>query len=82
MRFVALIVVVAIIYVVMSHHATQSSSEVKEAISAVDANLPAKQPSAAPAPAQGGAPAQSDYRRAIDRARSVVDVVHQQQSGQ
>jgi hypothetical protein len=82
MRFIALLVVVAIIYVVMARHATQSSSEVKEAIATVDANLPAKQPGAVPAPSQGGAPAQSDYRRVIDRAHAVVDEVHRQQSGQ
>ncbi|HEY2344079.1 MAG TPA: hypothetical protein VGH90_13640, partial [Chthoniobacteraceae bacterium] len=72
MRFVGLIVVVAIIYLAMSRHATQSSSsrEVKEAIALVDSSLPPKQ-GATPAPVQGGGPAQSDYRAAMDRARSV-----------
>ncbi len=80
MRFVALIVVIAIIYVVMSHHATHSS-DVKEAISMVDENVP-KPSTSATAPVQGGAPAQSDYRAAMDRAHSVVDLVHKQQKGE
>jgi hypothetical protein len=51
---------------------------VKEAIALVDSSLPPKQ-GATPAPVQGGGPAQSDYRAAMDRARSVVDVVKRQQ---
>ncbi len=81
MRFVALIIVVAIIYMAMSKHANHSSSEVNEAIATVDASLPQKPAPAAAAPAAGGgAPAQGNYLRAMDRARSVVGEVHRQQN--
>jgi hypothetical protein len=84
MRFVALLIVVAIIYILVSKHASTSSSpELKESISAVDSNLPpqpAQRGGAAPAPA--AAPARTDYKRALDRANAVVNEVHRQQNEQ
>ena len=80
MRFVALLIVVAIIYILVSKHASTSSSpELKEAISAVDSNLPPQAAQQGGAPA---APARTDYKRAIDRANAVVNEVHRQQKEQ
>jgi hypothetical protein len=83
MRYIGLLIVVAIIYMVISHQAaTQSSADVKQAIATVDANLPA--PLAAPVvgSADQPAPARTDYKRAIDRAHSVVGQVQRQQNEQ
>jgi hypothetical protein len=81
MRYIGLLIVVAIIYMVISHHAaTQSSSDLKQAMATVDANLPAQPAAPAAGSADQPAPARTDYKRAMDRARSVVGQVQRQQN--
>jgi len=77
MRIVALLIVVAIIYILVSRHAsTPASKDLKEAIATVDANMPPQTANASATPE----PARTDFKRALDRAHAVTDAVRKQQN--
>lgn len=76
MRFLGLLAAVAIIYVLISRHASKpASSDIKEEIQMIDQNLPAGAVSAAKGSAGEAA---TDYKRALDRAHAVVKQVEAQ----
>jgi len=69
MRIVAILIVLAVVYIAVMKHGTVNS-DVNEALKPQAGELP--QSSAAPE-------AHSVYKRALDRANSVADQVRQQQ---
>jgi hypothetical protein len=81
MRFLALIIVIAIIYLVLKHHGpTSSVPEAMREADAVTQTTPAPTPASPTATAQPAQPT-SGLRRPLDRTRNVLDQVKQRNGG-